>query len=34
MGFLRPVPGHGFDGRQDGANVTLDGYQAWFAYIP
>jgi alpha-glucosidase len=34
MGFLRPVPGHGFDGRQDGANVTLEGYQAWFAYIP
>jgi alpha-glucosidase len=34
IGFLRPVPGHGFSAQQDGTTVTLDGYQAWFAYIP
>ena len=34
MGVLKPVPGHGFGGRRDGATITFDGYQAWFAYIP
>ncbi|MGB3540373.1 MAG: alpha-glucosidase family protein [Mesorhizobium sp.] len=33
MGSLKPVPGHGFSGQQDGTTVTLAGYQAWFAYL-